>query len=543
MDDLLVETFPRGKRHFLAIYPFEGRLAHTTLAMLLTRRLERLGVGPIGFVASDYALAIWAARPMDGLDLDALFQEDMLGDDLESWLEESVMMKRAFKTCALISGLIERRFAGHEKSGRQVTFSSDLIYDVLRRHQPDHLMLRCAREDAATGLLDVGRLGDLLSRIARPHPPHGPGPRLALRRPRSADHRPREGPRGSRPGLGAGRGRRRTDRRGDDGMNAPGLAAPRAPLPFRPGPRPRPCMSRSTGAWVDLPAIRRRLDRKRTHPDLRRPAPGEGLGLRPARPAAAALRHPRDPAPAGGRGGGDWHPERIVFLGDTLHDGDAADRIAEEDAEALGAIARGRTLLWIVGNHDPEGPGDLPGETAVDELAIGGLTLRHEPQPGTRPARSPAHLHPCARVVAPGPQRAAAVFRHRRPPPDPAGLRGLRRGPEHSRRRLRRPVRPRRWPGALGQRRVHAVSWRSTSVRRLARDAPGLAAARSAGVCGNSSRVRKPVIHWRRARSNGRSAWSLNSCRLTWKSRLRSAARTGSGSIASPWPAPRPGWC
>jgi ATP-dependent Lhr-like helicase len=165
MDEMLVETFPRGRRHFLVVYPFEGRLAHTTLTMLLTRRLERLGVGPIGFVASDYALAIWAARPMHDLDMDALFQEDMLGDDLEAWLEESFMMKRGFKTCALIAGLIERRFPGHEKSGRQVTFSSDLIYDVLRRHQPDHLLLRCARQDAATGLLDVGRLGDLLRRI------------------------------------------------------------------------------------------------------------------------------------------------------------------------------------------------------------------------------------------------------------------------------------------------------------------------------------------------------------------------------------------
>jgi len=165
MNDLLVETFPRHKRFFLCCYSFEGRLAHTTLAMLLTRRLERAGVGPVGFVASDYALAIWAARPMDELDLDALFQQDMLGDDLESWLEESVMMKRAFKNCALISGLIERRFAGHEKSGRQVTFSSDLIYDVLRRHQPDHLLLRCARADTAQGLLDIGRLGDLLARI------------------------------------------------------------------------------------------------------------------------------------------------------------------------------------------------------------------------------------------------------------------------------------------------------------------------------------------------------------------------------------------
>ncbi len=116
-------------------------------------------------MASDYALAIWAARPMGGLDIDELFSQDMLGDDLEAWVEESVMMKRAFKNCALVSGLIERRFPGQEKSGRQVTFSSDLIYDVLRRHQPDHLLLRCARADMATGLLDVARLGQMLQRI------------------------------------------------------------------------------------------------------------------------------------------------------------------------------------------------------------------------------------------------------------------------------------------------------------------------------------------------------------------------------------------
>jgi ATP-dependent helicase Lhr and Lhr-like helicase len=164
-DEMLVETFPRHKRHYLVCYPFEGRLAHTTLAMLITRRLERLNIGPIGFVASDYALAIWSMRSMEGLDFDRLFDQDMLGDDLEAWLDESVMMKRAFKTAGLIAGLIERRFPGHEKSGRQVTFSSDLIYDVLRRHQPDHLLLRCARADTATGMLDVARLGQMLERV------------------------------------------------------------------------------------------------------------------------------------------------------------------------------------------------------------------------------------------------------------------------------------------------------------------------------------------------------------------------------------------
>jgi len=169
--ELLVETFPRADKSYLVCYPFEGRLAHQTLGMLLTRRLERARLRPLGFVANEYALAVWglgdvAARLAKGeLSLAALFDEDMLGDDLESWLAESALMKRTFRNCAIIAGLIERRFPGEEKSRRQVTISTDLVYDVLRSHQPDHVLLRAARADAATGLLDVRRLGEMLSRI------------------------------------------------------------------------------------------------------------------------------------------------------------------------------------------------------------------------------------------------------------------------------------------------------------------------------------------------------------------------------------------
>jgi ATP-dependent Lhr-like helicase len=173
--EVLMETFPRGQRHFLVVYPFEGRLAHQTLGMLLTRRLHRMGAKPVGFVANDYALAVWgigdiAALVRDGrLDIADLFAEDMLGDDLDAWLAESSLMKRTFRLNAVISGLIERRHpgqaAGKVKSGRQVTISSDLIYDVLRKHDPGHILLEAAWADAATGLLDIARLGDFLRRI------------------------------------------------------------------------------------------------------------------------------------------------------------------------------------------------------------------------------------------------------------------------------------------------------------------------------------------------------------------------------------------
>jgi ATP-dependent Lhr-like helicase len=99
------------------------------------------------------------------LALETLFDEDMLGDDLEAWLAESSLMKRTFRNCAVISGLIERRHPGQEKTGRQMTVSSDLIYDVLREHEPDHVLLRATWEDAASGLLDIARLAEMLKRI------------------------------------------------------------------------------------------------------------------------------------------------------------------------------------------------------------------------------------------------------------------------------------------------------------------------------------------------------------------------------------------
>jgi ATP-dependent Lhr-like helicase len=170
-DELLIETFPRGGKHYMVAYPFEGRLAHQTLGMLLTRRLERARARPIGFVATDYALGIWAVEDLGRLFAEGrpspgdLFDEDMLGDDLEAWMADSYLLKRTFRMNAVIAGLVERRHPGQEKSGRQVTISTDLVYDVLRSHEPDHILLRATWADASAGLLDIGRIGDMLARI------------------------------------------------------------------------------------------------------------------------------------------------------------------------------------------------------------------------------------------------------------------------------------------------------------------------------------------------------------------------------------------
>ena len=163
-DDLLVETFPRNGRWFLVAYCFEGRNAHQTLGMLLTRRMERAGHGPLGFVATDYVIAVWSSEEPG--DMDELFAQDMMGDDLEAWMAESSMLRRTFRNVAVIAGLIDRNQPGADRTRRQVTVNSDLIYEVLRRHQPDHVLLRATRADAASGLTDVGRLSAMLGRVA-----------------------------------------------------------------------------------------------------------------------------------------------------------------------------------------------------------------------------------------------------------------------------------------------------------------------------------------------------------------------------------------
>jgi ATP-dependent Lhr-like helicase len=168
-NDLLVESFPRGDRWYLVAYCFEGRNAHQTLGMLLTRRMQRFGMAPLGFVATDYVLGIWCARQPH--DIARLFDEDMLGDDLEAWMAESSMLRRTFRNVAVIAGLIERHHPGADKNRRQVTVNSDLIYNVLRRHQPDHILLRATRADAAGGLTDLARIA-LLLRRARGHLRH-----------------------------------------------------------------------------------------------------------------------------------------------------------------------------------------------------------------------------------------------------------------------------------------------------------------------------------------------------------------------------------
>ena len=162
-ESLFIEIFKRGNRYYSVAYCFEGRKAHQTLGMLITKRMERLSLSPIGFVANDYAIAIWSKKCPKNLEV--IFNLDILGDDLEEWLEETSILKRSFRMIAIIAGLINQNIIGDDINKKQMTINSDLIYDVLRRHQPDHFLLKATRQDAAKGLTDISRLSNMLKKF------------------------------------------------------------------------------------------------------------------------------------------------------------------------------------------------------------------------------------------------------------------------------------------------------------------------------------------------------------------------------------------
>ena len=163
-DQLLVETFPREGRHYMCVYSFEGWNAHQSLGMLITRRMETAGLKPLGFVANDYAIAAYSLEPVD--DPRPLFSPDILEHEFIEWVEQSHLLKRAFREVAVIGGLVERQHPGKRKTGKQVSFSTDLIYDVLRKYEPEHLLLRAAWDDARGRMTELGRLARLVDRAA-----------------------------------------------------------------------------------------------------------------------------------------------------------------------------------------------------------------------------------------------------------------------------------------------------------------------------------------------------------------------------------------
>ncbi|PHR09830.1 MAG: DNA ligase-associated DEXH box helicase [Sulfitobacter sp.] len=160
---MLIESFPHEGIQHTAFYGFAGRNGQQTLGLLLTREMEELGLHPLGFVATDYATLVWG---LDEIDAPGdLLTPATLDRGLDAWLSGNAVMKRIFRAVATIAGLIEKNTPQSRKSGRQATFSSDILYDTLLKYDPEHLLLQITREEAFRGLVDFGRIKEMLLRV------------------------------------------------------------------------------------------------------------------------------------------------------------------------------------------------------------------------------------------------------------------------------------------------------------------------------------------------------------------------------------------
>lgn len=162
-NSLLIETFFRKSRHYLVVYGFAGRNANQTLGLILSKKLEELNLAPLGFVANDYATLIWGLEKVENPIQLFKFSEIELG--LDKWFSGNALMKRTFKAVASISGLIDRNLPGLRKSGRQTTFSSDILYDTLVKYDPTHLLLKITKDEAMKGLIDFSRIEEMFKRV------------------------------------------------------------------------------------------------------------------------------------------------------------------------------------------------------------------------------------------------------------------------------------------------------------------------------------------------------------------------------------------
>ena len=160
---MLVEVFPRRDRFYTVVHTFAGWNANQTLGFLLLRRMKRAQFRPMGFTMTDYGLAVWSFKKP--IAIESLLDPDIVFEEFEEWLQDTPLLKRLFRDVALISGLVEKKVPGSEKTGKQILFSTDLIYEVLMKYEPSHILLQAVREDSRSGLIDEVRLKETLNQI------------------------------------------------------------------------------------------------------------------------------------------------------------------------------------------------------------------------------------------------------------------------------------------------------------------------------------------------------------------------------------------
>lgn len=179
-DALLAEFLKTREGWQLFVYPFAGRGVHEGLAALLALRWSRRAPNTFAFAVNDYGLALTARAEttIDAELLHVLLSPEGLAEDLREGANLAELARRQFREIARVAGLLPPSLPGRAaRSLRQLQASSGLLFDVLRQHDPGHLLLRQAEREVFEAQLEVRALHEALARCH--------GQRIALQRPKT----------------------------------------------------------------------------------------------------------------------------------------------------------------------------------------------------------------------------------------------------------------------------------------------------------------------------------------------------------------------
>jgi ATP-dependent Lhr-like helicase len=166
-DELLIERFTSREGHHVVVYPFEGRLVHEALGSLLAFRMSLLKPITFSIAMNDYGFELLSDQPIpieEALDNDLFSPQDLLSD-LQRSMNATEMAKRKFRDIASIAGLVFKGMPGRPLKERHMRANSSLFFDVFREHEPEHLLLRQAYDEAFDIQMELPRMREALERI------------------------------------------------------------------------------------------------------------------------------------------------------------------------------------------------------------------------------------------------------------------------------------------------------------------------------------------------------------------------------------------
>tara|TARA_B110000090_G_scaffold117166_1_gene130532 strand:+ start:611 stop:3052 length:2442 start_codon:yes stop_codon:yes gene_type:complete len=166
-DQLLIEYLEDDDGHHVYIYPFEGRMVHEGMALLLAYRLSKMTKISLNLGMNDYGFEILCDQEiplMEALEED-WFATDGLLDDIQNSSNMTALAGKKFREIAAISGLTFKGYPNKEAKERHLQSHSQLFFDVFSDYEPHNLLLQQAYEEVTYYQLEVNRIRTALTRI------------------------------------------------------------------------------------------------------------------------------------------------------------------------------------------------------------------------------------------------------------------------------------------------------------------------------------------------------------------------------------------